>query len=369
MRILIVEPFLVESHQAWAEGYAAHSGHEVKILGLQGSHWKWRMHGGAITMADRYRQLKWKPDLILASDMLDLGLFASLLREEIQGVKLALYFHENQLTYPWSVEDTDRQNGTDLHYSFINYSSALVADTVFFNSHFHRKSFLEALPGFLNIYPDHKNTTTAEEIEAKSEVLPLGLELEVMDKLRTEVAKEEPPQRAVILWNHRWEYDKGPDEFFKALLELQNRGVEFKLVVLGRQFGRSPDIFEEAQQLFEKELLHFGFADDREDYWKWLLRSDILPVTSMQDYFGISVVEAMYADVFPLLPKRLAYPEHIPESFHPTFFYDDHRDLVNRLQRLVFDVRVIRKQQTAHFVKGYDWGKMTLIYDERLEAI
>jgi hypothetical protein len=149
MRILIIEPFMVESHRAWAEDYSRFSAHEVRILGLNGAHWKWRMHGGAITLAKRYTELDWEPDLILASDMIDLALFSSLLRRELEGVKVAVYFHENQLTYPWSEKDEDGRQGTDLHYAFINYSSALVADRVYISSALHKESFLKALADFL----------------------------------------------------------------------------------------------------------------------------------------------------------------------------------------------------------------------------
>ena len=42
------------SHQAWAEGYAAHSAHMVELLTLPARFWKWRMHGGAVTLARRW---------------------------------------------------------------------------------------------------------------------------------------------------------------------------------------------------------------------------------------------------------------------------------------------------------------------------
>ena len=83
MRILIVEPYLAGSHKSWAEGYRAHSRHDVEIIGLSGSSWKWRMHGGAVTLARRYLELEADPDLIIATDMLDVTTFQSLTRSRI----------------------------------------------------------------------------------------------------------------------------------------------------------------------------------------------------------------------------------------------------------------------------------------------
>ena len=96
--LLITEPFLGGSHAAWANGYAQHSSHEVEIMGLKDSFWKWRMHGGAITLAKKYLQEGLKPDAIIVSDMLDLTTFLALTREQTANTPVYLYFHENQLT-------------------------------------------------------------------------------------------------------------------------------------------------------------------------------------------------------------------------------------------------------------------------------
>ena len=107
MRILLVEPFHSGSHQQWAEGYQQHSQHEVQLLTLPGKFWKWRMAGGAVELANQFLNLDFRPDLILATDMLDLPTFLSLSRKKSAGIPIAIYFHENQITYPWSPTDED----------------------------------------------------------------------------------------------------------------------------------------------------------------------------------------------------------------------------------------------------------------------
>ena len=72
MKILLVEPYHTGSHASWAEGYARYSQHQVDILSLPGRFWKWRMHGGAVTLARQFLESETQPDLILATDMLDL---------------------------------------------------------------------------------------------------------------------------------------------------------------------------------------------------------------------------------------------------------------------------------------------------------
>ena len=367
MKILLIEPFFTGSHQQWAEGFQKHSSHDVQLLTLSGQFWKWRMHGGAITLANQFLAKKQQIDLILASDMLDLNLFLSLTRKQTANIPTAIYFHENQLAYPWSPADADVSLKRDQHYMFINYASALTADVLFFNSQYHLDAFSNSLPEFLKKFPDHKNLESIETIRNKCKVLYLGMDLQAIRDLNPQIV--EPPKRAVIGWNHRWEYDKNPEGFFQTLFALDDRGIDFKLVVLGEQFKSSPKIFNEAKERLADKMLHWGYAESYAEYIHWLYQIDVLPVTAKQDFFGGSVVEAMACDCVPLLPKRLAYPEHLPEAFHPTYFYENETDLLKRLQGICFHVGLLRKQNIHRYVMRYDWQNIIREYDSAFEDV
>lgn len=366
MRISLVEAFYSGSHQQWAEGFKKHSKHSVDILKLPGRHWKWRMHGGAVELAEQFNESVQKPNLILATSMLDVTTFLALTEKRSYDIPVAFYFHENQLTYPWSPQDRDKKKKRDNHYSFINYTSALVADRVFFNSKYHMDSFLDALPKFLNQFPDKQGKKNVELIASKSEILHLGVDLERFDEHRA--AEEEKQKEAVILWNHRWEYDKNPEEFFTTLFNLKAEGIKFKVIVLGEQNDMNPPVFDEAREKLDEEILHWGYADSFEEYARWLWIADVLPVTSNQDFFGGSVVEAMYCNCFPLLPNRLAYPEHVPEEIRGNHIYEE-GDLYFQLKSAIEDIPVLRESSIQPFVTKYDWRKMIRDYDEKLERL
>ncbi len=366
MDITLLEPFMTGSHAAWAREYAAYSRHEVEILGLEGKYWKWRMHGGAVSLAREFLAGGSCPDLLLATDMLDLTTFLALTREVTAGVPVALYMHENQLSYPWSPDDSDPGLQRDAHYCFINYAAALAADTVLFNSAYHRHDFFAELPVFLQSFPDYNETASIERIATKSRTLPLGLDLRKFDHHRPEIGAERAP---LILWNHRWEYDKNPEEFFRALFVLQEQGVEFELAVLGESYRKQPPVFAEARERLNGQIIHWGYAESFSEYATWLWRADILPVTSIHDFFGISVVEAIYCNCFPLLPKRLAYPEHITSEYRERCFYTDFADLVTQLVRACLNVKSLREEKLQTMVDHYDWGKMAAIYDDLLDEI
>ena len=363
MHILIIEPYFTGSHKSWAKGFQKHSKHDVEIISLEGRYWKWRMHGAAITLADQFNSGDYLPDLILATDMLDLTSFLALTRDKMHGVPTAIYFHENQLTYPWSAADRDIKLGRDNHYGFINFISALAANTVLFNSEYHQNSFLGALPNFLKGFPDYNELGSIPKIADKSKVLNLGLELSRFDEFKTARDPESPP---VLLWNHRWEYDKNPGEFFNALYSLDEDGLDFKVIVLGENFSKQPEEFDTARERLAGKVIHFGYVESFEEYAKLIYRADIIPVTSNQDFFGGSIVEAMYCGVIPLLPNRLAYPQHIPIGMEGRLMYED-GELIPKLKSLLSTYSSVDRGAVKDHVTRYDWFQIVAEYDQVLE--
>ncbi len=369
MHIVLLEPYFTGSHQTWAEEYAGFSSHAVTILKLPGRFWKWRMHGGAISLARQFLALPAPPDFILATDMLDLTTFLALTRPAgSRNIPCAVYFHENQLTYPWSAQDRDVAARRDSHYGFINLASALAADAVFFNSPYHLESFLAALPRFLNQFPDFNELETIETIRAKAAVLPLGLNLRQFDAHRPAAGNPEQRRRPLILWNHRWEYDKNPAEFFEALYTLADAGLEFEVAVLGQNFRNRPAEFERARQQLGSRIAHFGYVETFAEYAAWLWRATILPVTSHHDFFGAGVVQAIYCRTIPLLPHRLTYPRLLPAKLHPHYLYRTHDEFVQKLAQLLLkpgDADVTLPAAVSRF----DWSLLAARYDTRFEQV
>ena len=357
MRIKLLEPFYTGSHKQWAEGLRQHSRHDIAIASLSGNHWKWRMHGSAISFSQNLAKEP-IPDLIVCTDMMDVATFKGLLPTTWKNIPIATYFHENQLSYPWSETDPDKELKRDHHYGWINYTTALASDALLFNSEYHRSSFIEALPGFLRTFPDHQNVETVDQIQAKSDVLHLGLDLRRFDQFKA----DKIPNR--ILWNHRWEYDKNPESFFRALFNLADEGVDFELAVCGERFEQSPSIFDEAQSRLRDRIVQFGTLNSFEDYAHLLWSCGIVPVTSNQDFFGISAVEAMYCQCTPLFPNRLAFPEHVDNQ---AFLYNDDSQLQAKLQ-----VLLRANGATDHCRENaarYDWSLNIDTYDAVLQSI
>ncbi|MEP7287729.1 MAG: DUF3524 domain-containing protein [Chloroflexota bacterium] len=353
---MFVEPYDTGSHAAWMRGYQRYSDHQIAILSLPGQWWQWRMHGGAVTLARQFMESTFTPDLIVASDMLDLTTFLALTRPRTAHLPIAVYFHENQLTYP-----TGPRQKRDLHLGFINYASALAADTVFFNSNFHRAAFLDELPRLLKHYPDYNELPTIDAIRHKSAVLPLGLDLRRFDSFGSKAAPQEP----VILWNHRWEYDKNPVAFFNALYELMVQGLEFKVIVAGENPRQHAEEFEQARQRLGDRLLHYGYVQNFEEYARLLWQATHVVSCAYQDFFGVSMCEAIYCGCLPIMPRRLNYPDLIPPQYHDLCLYNE-GEVAAALQRTL---HIAAPDSLRDHVTAFDWGALAPHYDSVLDAV
>ncbi len=357
MRIVLLESYYGGSHKAWADGYRAFSRHDIDLLTLPAQFWKWRMQGAAISFA---RLLNGRPDLVLASSMIDLSIFRALTRERLADVPVAMYFHENQLSYP----QNQRQNH-GWRYGFINYVSALCADANCFNSQYHLDDFLAQLPRMLKHFGDYKELATIDEIRDKSSVLPLGIDLRRLDAHFSDSDSSGPP---LILWNHRWQYDKDPETFIQSMIELAQAGYDFELAITGESFGEAPNCFDRAQQHLGDRIVQLGYLESFADYARLLWRADYVVSSAWQEFFGVSVCEAVYCGCTPILPDRLNYPDLLTAELKPACLYQRGRltaQLRHHLDsRVKVDTSALREK-----IARFDWRRQAPRYDAFMEQL
>lgn len=368
-RLVLVNSYSAGSHALWERGLEEHLPKlgerpeevwSVDVVRLPGRHWKWRMHSAGWTMVQRMKesgQLKQPVDVFLVTDMLDVGQFRAALPAEHRSTPIALYFHENQLTFPDHPERPPLE--WDRHYAFLNLTSALLADAVWFNSEYHRLVFLDSIPEFLRQLPSPRPVQPHLEIERKSQVLPIGLEPDCFRSEGQGIRFGEGPP--VIAWNHRWEHDKGPRAFLDVLRVVRDHGARFRLCVLGQSFEDRPAAFDALRSEFEDDIVHWGFAASRSDYLDLLASCDIALVTAHHDFYGISVLESAALGLHIVAPAELAYSDHFPkESLHAR------TDLANGLMMaLEGEKKRIWKDAAARL----SWSQVTLAWHEAMNEV
>jgi len=332
-RVVLIEPYFRGSHAAFAEAVRLHSRHRVVLRTLPARHWKWRMRGSALWFAGGKGgdvSIPMDAELLMCSDMVSVCDLRALLPRTLRNLPILLYFHENQLTYPLPPGET-----RDLHYGMTNVISALAADRILFNSEYHRQDFLSAADRLLTAMPDFVPENVASIIAARSDVCYPPVEAPLVR--RPPGNPNDPP---VFLWCHRWEYDKHPDQFCRALNDVADAGFYFRVVLLGEQFRERPKSLQEFADRHRERILHVGYEPDRRAYWDRLATCDVVVSTAIQENFGIAVVEALLAGCQPVLPNRLVYPEIIPQRFHEHCFYDGESVLVEMLAHIASGFRM-----------------------------
>ncbi|MBU2603298.1 MAG: DUF3524 domain-containing protein [Actinobacteria bacterium] len=375
LRVWALEPYYGGSHRHFLDGFVRASRHRFTIQGLPGRNWKWRMHGGALALAREslahVREFE-SPQVLFASDMLDVATYMALARDVVASTPLILYMHENQLTYPLP-PGVER----DLGYGMKNITSALAADRVVFNSDFHRREFLTAVEALFEAVPDAPPAWVLEQLVIRSEVLHVGCDLRSLDESREAETGRwgDPSAGPLILWNQRWEYDKAPGDFFRALFTLQQEGVAFRVAVAGSNHGLPTAEFVEARRRLGERVVQWGRVESRREYASLLWAADVVVSTALHEFFGVSIVEAVYCGCRPVLPDRLSYPELLPRDAHARALYPE-GGLVSALREAVRDAADSAGgpgmppwslDWQRSWVARYDWSGLVSRYDAMVE--
>ncbi len=292
--------YRTDSHARWTDWLVdAHPHVTWKRLELPGRRFRWRIRGNPISWLNRLPESE--PDLIFATSMVDLATLKGL-HPRLAGVRSWYYFHENQFAYPLSEHQLNR-----IDPQMVQLYGALASERIFFNSDFNRRSFLDGVFELLRPKPQADSLGIRQQLEAKSSVLPIPIH-------PIPPAAEKDP--LLILWNHRWEYDKAPELFADAMIRLaENTGIDFRLALLGDRSSvhTSPALLRLREQIPDRIMV--DERADSETYRGILGRSMVVVSTALHEFQGLAMLEAVSAGARPLVPDDLCYPEQYPDVY------------------------------------------------------
>jgi glycosyltransferase involved in cell wall biosynthesis len=247
----------------------------------------------------------------------------------------------------------------------IQHLSMLAADRVCFNSAYHLNSWFDELPRLLKHFPDYTHLETVDATRARASVLPVGCDLAAYDACaHLAVQRTTPP---LVLWNQRWEYDKDPATMLRALYTLAGEGVPFRVALAGENFRMAPAEFAEARGRLGDRLVHYGYAESRAEYARLLWSADVVLSTAIHEFFGVSVVEAIYCGAQPVLPNRLSYPELLPPASHAACLYTGFDDLLAHLRAALS--RPTPAPLLRDHVRRFDWSVQAPLYDALMKRV
>jgi glycosyltransferase involved in cell wall biosynthesis len=305
MKVLLLSAYDVASHRYWRKGLVRYlDSIDWHLLCLPARHFNWRIRGNPLSWAlSEQEVLSQHYDAIVATSMVDLTTLKGLV-PTLANTPSIVYFHENQFAYPPSPHQQQR-----IEPQMVTLYSGLAAKQLVFNSAYNRTTYLIGIEKLLRKMPDHVPKGIADQLSSKSQVIPVPIELSRSTKPTTFSTP------LTLVWNHRWEYDKGPERLYSALSLLKSRDVDFRIHIIGQQFRQSPEIFEQLQNNFSEHIGEFGYVEVHKKYLRILSESDLVISTAIHEFQGLAVMEAVASGCIPVVPDRLSYPEFFDSQY------------------------------------------------------
>ncbi|WP_119393986.1 tRNA-queuosine alpha-mannosyltransferase domain-containing protein [Salinibius halmophilus] len=291
----LLSAYQADSHQAWVRWLSQNVVADWQVFTLPGRHFRWRIRGNPLSWLDVLPAKP--PEMLLATSMVDLATLKGIM-PQLNGVRSCLYFHENQFAYPVS-----NQQHSSIDPQMVQLYSALAADELAFNSQFNLDSFVAGVEALLAKMPDHVPTSVGQRILDKARVLPVPV-----------LPIEARPKRPLIVWPHRWEYDKNPERLVEILTLLATEDVPFQLALLGARGKRPVPALELIRQRFANHIIADGRVS-RAQYQQLLGEAQVVISTAKHEFQGLAVLEAVSAGCIPVVPNDLCYVEQYPDSY------------------------------------------------------
>ena len=255
-----------------------------------------------------------------------------------------------------------------VYLGFTDITTALTADRLLFSSKTHLKSFLSSLPGFMGMMREYRPSWVIDQIRSKAAYLYPGCNYPSGPANLRPWNREKPP---LIIWNHRWEFDKRPENFFAAIEAVLSLGYEFRLALLGENYEVVPEPFLTAREKLGNRVVQYGYEPSKKKYREWLRQGVIVVSAAIQENFGISLLEAIRHGCYPLLPNNLVYPELIPQEHHDDCLYSSREELVEKLCLILTNPgqHLDKSEDLAGHMEQYSWELVIDKYDNELDLL
>ena len=303
MKIIAMESFDRGSHRHFREIVTRHSAHDWHWITNEQAPWKWAMRTGGLSPSlDQCPNA----DLLFCTSLLDVAVMRVRVEAQLgRRVPTVLYMHENQAEYP--ADPARDEDPRDHHFALTNLNSIFASDLVVWNSRWNLESFIGGIASVLQHSRGLSLGDLEPEIRRRSNVAWCPVEVPQPEA----PCPIEDADSPLVVWPHRHEHDKGPDQLLA--LARTHRELPIRWALLGERFERVPESMQIFRDEFADRIVFDGYPG-RAIYESILGAADWVCSTARHEFFGLSVVEAMFSGCLPWVPNGLSYRELLPAA-------------------------------------------------------
>jgi hypothetical protein len=344
--ILALEPFFGGVRRDMLETLVRCSRHRWTVLKLPPRRIERRLSVAANWFAEQLtRHWVGRVDLLFTSEAMNL---ASLFRlmPQLARKPSVVYFHENQLP--------DIHTNTDSPLDLVNLNTANAATEIWFNSDWHRKTFLQRAKVLVERHPEINAHRPLPQLKRKASVIPPAIDMsEVTQAQHSGIERD----GTALFFETR---DAEVGLLNKALAMLRARAEEFRLITVGPVEGLSND--------YPRQTLS---ESDNASHARGLCESGVIVSTKPDAASDFLVVRGLAAGCRPILPASGFYPELLPATMRASSLYDfTPAMLADQLQQAITPFQTATEtHELKPILAPFDPASACKTMDERFEEL
>jgi hypothetical protein len=301
--ILAIEPFYGGPRKAMLDTIMRCSEHHWTLLKLPPRRIERRLTAAAQWFTE---QIALHPvgnvDVIFASEALNLADFYRLM-PEFAGKPSVVYFHDNQLPHPGTMEDITVPAAPSI---LANLSTAATATELWFNSAYHQRVFFERAKSMLQRHVKNFSKNPLDDMDRKCRVMPPPIDLGLAQHVQSASAIERDKRLLFVDL-----IDADVAMFNETFALLAERKEAFGLVTLGHEDAIAPE--------FPHEMISPG---DELMIIQRMLHSGVFIGGFAEAVCDQRLITAISAGCWPIVPNTGVYAEIIGQPLDERCLYD-----------------------------------------------
>ncbi|MCY2951434.1 MAG: DUF3524 domain-containing protein [Planctomycetota bacterium] len=345
--ILALEPFYGGERKSMLETILRFSRHRWTVLKLPPRRIERRLAAAAHWFGEQIsRHWSGHIDVLFCSEAMNL---ADLLRfvPELATKPSVVYFHDNQLPPIGSTPDNPLQ--------VVNISTAAAATEVWFNSHYHKRTFLRRAKALVEQLPELAGHDPVPEVTDKAAFMPPPVDQTLSQQIIQSESVVRDPRTIFV------DTRNANTKLLNEALTMLHRREKYKLITVGPVEGLTDDLprrtIAEDDEPAQIRALHEAFV-----------------VVSGRPYanYDHHAVRGLLLGCWPIFPNAACYPELLPKSLHPLCLYDtaDADRLVTQLQNSWWIEQPAKyKDELFAILTRFDAVQACQAMDDRLEQL